>query len=180
MFCQLYSSEKGAKKLLFFKRSLNAGWELYKTEFLVEFIYAAAGVNELLLSGVERVALGADFNGDVLLSAAGLDDGAAGAADGGGLVIGMDSGLHNHYLLNQSCLECAKTNAVTRRKQYYSRETLKLQGFFQVSQGFSGTTSYSAPGWRNHKIQCLTGRPKMRRSAAAYPFRIGANNPETT
>ena len=68
---------------------------------LVELIDAAAGINELLLAGVEGVALGADFNGDVLLGAAGLNDGAAGAADGGGLVIGMDSGLHNTFLLNQ-------------------------------------------------------------------------------
>ena len=34
---------------------------------LVELIYTSAGVNELLLAGVERMALGADFNSDVLL-----------------------------------------------------------------------------------------------------------------
>ena len=43
----------------------------------VELIHAAAGVNQLLLAGVEGVALGADFNGDVLLDGAGLDNGAA-------------------------------------------------------------------------------------------------------
>ena len=94
MFCQLYSSKKGAKKLLFFKRSLNAGWELYKTEFLVEFIYTAAGVNELLLSGVERVALGANFNGDILLGGTCLINGTAGALDCCGLVVRMNSFSH--------------------------------------------------------------------------------------
>ena len=60
----------------------------------VEFINAAAGVDQLLLAGVERVALGANFNGDVLLGGAGLDHIAAGAADRGGFIIGMDSCLH--------------------------------------------------------------------------------------
>ena len=63
---------------------------------LVELIHATAGIDELLLAGIERMALGADFNRDVLLGAAGLDHGTAGAADGGGFVIGMDSGLHIH------------------------------------------------------------------------------------
>ena len=61
---------------------------------LVELINTAAGVNQLLLAGVEGVALGADFNGDVLLGGAGLDDGAASASDGGLLIIRMDSFLH--------------------------------------------------------------------------------------
>ena len=66
---------------------------------LVELVNAAAGVNQLLLAGVEGVALGADFHGDVLLGGAGLDDGAASALDGGLLVIGMDSFLHSKKLL---------------------------------------------------------------------------------
>ena len=61
---------------------------------LVELVNAAAGVNQLLLAGVEGVALGADFHGDVLLGRTGLDDSAASALDGGLLVIGMDSFLH--------------------------------------------------------------------------------------
>ena len=66
-----------------------------QTVLLVELINAAAGVDELLLAGVEGMALGADFDGDVLLGGAGGDDFAAGAADGGLFVLGMDSGLHN-------------------------------------------------------------------------------------
>ena len=63
---------------------------------LVELVNAAAGVNELLLAGVERVALGADLDGDVLLRGAGLVHGAAGAADRGRLVIRMDTVFHSH------------------------------------------------------------------------------------
>ena len=61
---------------------------------LVELVNAAAGVDQLLLAGVEGVALGADSHGDVLLGGAGLDDSAASALDGGLLVIGMDSFFH--------------------------------------------------------------------------------------
>ena len=61
---------------------------------LVELINAAAGVDQLLLAGVEGVALGADLNRDVGLGGAGLDDGAASALDGGLLVFRMDSFLH--------------------------------------------------------------------------------------
>ena len=63
---------------------------------LVELVNAAAGVNELLLAGVERVALGADLDGDVLLRGAGLVHGAAGAADRGRLIIRMDTVFHSH------------------------------------------------------------------------------------
>ena len=68
---------------------------------LVELINTAAGIDQLLLAGVEGVALGADFNGDVLLGGTGLNDGPAGAADGGLLVIGMDARLHIKLLLSQ-------------------------------------------------------------------------------
>ena len=67
---------------------------LLQAEALVEAINTSTGVNQLLLAGIERVALGADLNGDVLLGGAGLDDVAAGASDGGLLVIGMDSFFH--------------------------------------------------------------------------------------
>ena len=73
--------------------------KLLEAVLLVELINTAAGVDQLLLAGVEGVALGADFNSDVGLGGAGLDDGAASAADGGGLVIRMDSCLHGTLLL---------------------------------------------------------------------------------
>ncbi len=68
--------------------------QLLETVFFVELIHASAGIHELLLSGIERMALGADFNSDVLLRGSRLYDGAAGAFDGGLLVVGMYSFLH--------------------------------------------------------------------------------------
>ena len=55
--------------------------KLLDAVLLVELINTAAGVDQLLLAGVEGVALGADFNGDVLLGGAGLDDGTASTLD---------------------------------------------------------------------------------------------------
>ena len=91
-----------------------------QTVLLVELVNAAAGVNELLLTGVEGVALGADFNGDVLLGAAGLDDLAASAADGGLLIVGVNSGFHNNFSCQLSCFEYAPQRMVTKRKANYS------------------------------------------------------------
>ena len=50
---------------------------LFEAVLLVELVHAAAGIDELLLAGVERVALGADFNRDVLLGGTGLNHVAA-------------------------------------------------------------------------------------------------------
>ena len=72
---------------------------LLQAETLLEAIHTAAGIDELLLAGVEGVALRADLDGDVLLGGSGLDDLAAGAADGRALVIGMDSFFHVVHLL---------------------------------------------------------------------------------
>jgi hypothetical protein len=64
--------------------------------FLGEAFDAAGSVNELLLAGEERVAIGADF--DVQLVA--LDGGtggeimAAGAMHGYGVIVGMNTGFH--------------------------------------------------------------------------------------
>ena len=60
----------------------------------VELVHAAAGVDELLLAGIERVAFGADFNGDVLFGGTGLNHIAAGAADRGRIIIGMNAFFH--------------------------------------------------------------------------------------
>ena len=84
---------------------------LFHAVTLLELINTSAAVNELLAAGVEGVALGADLNGDVLLGGAGLDDVAAGASDGGLLVIGMDSFLHCVKLLIICCHDCAPHRA---------------------------------------------------------------------
>ena len=71
---------------------------LLQIESLVEPINTSTGVNQLLLAGVERVALGADFNSDVLLGGTGRKDVATGTANRGLVVFGMESFLHVVHL----------------------------------------------------------------------------------
>ena len=71
---------------------------LLQTKSLVETINTSTGVNQLLLAGIERVALGADFNTDLLLGGAGGEGVAASAADGGLLVLRMDAFSHVVHL----------------------------------------------------------------------------------
>ena len=70
---------------------------LVQTELLVEAADASAGIHDLLLTGKEGVTLGANFHLDVLLGGASLDDIAAGAPDGGLIVVGMQSFLHGGF-----------------------------------------------------------------------------------
>ena len=71
---------------------------LLQAETLVEAINASTGVNQLLLAGIEGVALGADFNTDLLLGRASGKSITASATDGGLLVVGMDTFLHFVHL----------------------------------------------------------------------------------
>ena len=71
---------------------------LLQIESLVEPINTSTGVNQLLLAGVERVALGADFNSDVLLGGTGRKDVATGTANGGLFVLGVDTFSHVVHL----------------------------------------------------------------------------------
>ena len=80
----------GTRRYFFLKRRKQSA----QTELLVELLNTAAGVDQLLLAGVEGVALGADFDGDVLTGGAGLNHIAASAADGGLMILGMDAFLH--------------------------------------------------------------------------------------
>ena len=71
---------------------------LVEAELLVEAADTATGVHHLLLAGVEGMTLGANFYADVLLGGAGLDHIAAGAPDGGLLIIGVEAFLHYIHL----------------------------------------------------------------------------------
>ena len=71
---------------------------LLQAETLVEAINTSTGVNQLLLAGIERVALGADLNTNILLGGAGRKNVATGTANGGLFVIGMDTFLHVVHL----------------------------------------------------------------------------------
>ena len=75
---------------------------LLQAEALVEAINTSTGVNQLLLAGIERVALGADLNTNVLLSGASRKDIATGTADRGLFVLGMDTFLHLVHLFLRS------------------------------------------------------------------------------
>ena len=73
-------------------------------ETTLELVHASAGIDELLLTGVERMALGADFNSDLSgLRGTGNDRLAASALYRDFLVFGMDSFLNfmntSHILL---------------------------------------------------------------------------------
>ena len=78
--------------------SRSADSSLLQAESLVETINTSTGVNQLLLAGIERVALGADFNADVLLGGAGRKDVATGTANRSLFVLGMDTFLHVVHL----------------------------------------------------------------------------------
>ena len=67
---------------------------LLNTVSFLELINTSAAVDELLLTGEERVALGTDFYLDVLLGRTSFNYVAACALDGRGLVIGMDTVFH--------------------------------------------------------------------------------------
>ena len=71
---------------------------LLQAEALVEAINTSTSVNQLLLAGIERVTLGADFDLDVLLGGAGLDHFAARTTNSGLVVVGMDAFLHVVHL----------------------------------------------------------------------------------
>ena len=105
---------------------------------LLEAIHASAGVNHLLLAGVEGMALGADINSKFLLGGAGLEGFTAHAATHGLAVIGMDVFLH---LVHLSCtdLQSVQTGFVTCCAQaasdvvmqwiFYNNTHSKINGF---------------------------------------------------
>lgn len=70
---------------------------LAQTELLVEAADTPAGIEHLLLTGEEGVALCANFHADILLGRTGVVNGTASATDGGLLIIRMDSFLHDCF-----------------------------------------------------------------------------------
>ncbi len=67
---------------------------LAEFETLLELVYTSACIDELLLTGEERVALGANFNSHIALSRLSHNSLAASALYCNFLVFGMDSFLH--------------------------------------------------------------------------------------
>ena len=71
---------------------------LLQAKPLVEPINTSTGVNQLLLAGIERVALRTDFNLDVLLSGQSLHYVAAVTSNSCLVESRMDSFLHDSHL----------------------------------------------------------------------------------
>ena len=60
----------------------------------LEALDAATGIDQLLLAGVERMALAANFDVDLRLGVTGVNHVAAGASDGAVHIVRMDALLH--------------------------------------------------------------------------------------
>ena len=96
---------------------------LVQTELFVEAADTTASVHHFLLPGVEGVTLGANFYADVLLGGAGLDHIAAGAPDGGLLIVGVEAFLH--FIFTSFFLEGMLVNAtviiaqLSRKSNYF-------------------------------------------------------------
>jgi hypothetical protein len=101
---------------------------LLQAELLVEAFNTSASVNQLLLAGIERVTLGADFNSDILLSRPGLKHGTTSTANGGLLIIGMDSLLHVCSPLSVSSQGAMRPQNL--KPDYYSMASIRLQEDF--------------------------------------------------
>lgn len=65
---------------------------------LIKSVNTSAGINQLLLTRKERMALRTDFYSDILLSGAGRDFVSASASDNGFLICGVDTLLHYCHL----------------------------------------------------------------------------------
>jgi hypothetical protein len=61
---------------------------------LLELINASACINELLLAGIEGMALGADFNVDITNDGMSFHSSTACATNDSGLIFGMNSSFH--------------------------------------------------------------------------------------
>jgi hypothetical protein len=99
------------------RRLLHGKNSLVQTELLVEAAHAATGVDHLLLTGKEGMALGANFNADIFLGGPGGVDSTARAANGGLLIIGMDTCFHLCSPLRRRIL------LSTKQSLYYHMES---------------------------------------------------------
>ena len=71
---------------------------LLQVETLLEAVNTAAGINQLLLAGIEGMAVAADFHADIGLGGTGLELVTTSALDGGHLIVGMDTLFHLFHL----------------------------------------------------------------------------------
>ena len=97
-------AKKAAKKHRLPKETVLRKPSLLTAETLVEALNTSAGVHQLLLASVERMALGANFDVDLRLGGTSLDDVAAGAGEGAVNVVRMDTRFDSFHLISGSDL----------------------------------------------------------------------------
>ena len=95
---------------------------LFDIETLLEAIHASAAVHQLLLAGVEGVALGANFDLQLALDGAGFERLTAHATDGRLAIFGMDLLFHAFSPLFAYAMSSAH-----KALRYYSIVTFLLQ-----------------------------------------------------
>ena len=76
--------------------------QLLAAKAAIEAVHTSAGIDQLLLASVERRALGADFNVDLGLGGAGLDQVSARAGDGAANEVGIET-LFDSFSLHVWC-----------------------------------------------------------------------------
>ena len=103
---------------------------LLQAVFSVETVDTSTGVNELLLAGVERVTLGANFNLDVLFGRTSLNNCTTRASDSSLFVLGMDTFLHEFHLSHQISVKRQTALPLVQTPRYITTEKNRLQGFF--------------------------------------------------
>ena len=84
---------------------------------LLESVNTSAGIYELLFTSKERMAAGADIYTKVFLSGACFDSCTASTLYNGGLIVGMDSLLHNTFHLFQY------SNSINKQSKYTFQHT---------------------------------------------------------
>ena len=107
---------------------------LLQAEALVEAINTSTGVNQLLLAGIERVALGADFNLNVLLGGTSGKLVATSTTDSGLFVSGMDAFLHFIHLF--LVIKGALTLIILIARISYHTDTHNASVFFDFLEKF--------------------------------------------
>jgi len=104
--------------------------------FLGEAFDAASGVDEFLLAGKERVAIGADFDVQhvALDGRTGGEIVAAGAVHRDGVIVGVDTGFHKDSILSRPVCTASPTGLGHYSRVARSRGNLLSYAKCQVSQ----------------------------------------------
>ena len=103
---------------------------LLQAVFLVETVNTSTGVNKLLLAGVERVTLGANFNLDVLFCRTSLNNCTTRASDSSLFVLGMDTFLHEFHLSHQISVKRQNALPLVQTPEYFIIGFSKMQAIF--------------------------------------------------